>query len=520
MNKTAYDETPYESYPYPECHPDRFSVMARLFGMEPPAKRNFRYLEIGCAGGGNIIPLALQYPESEFLGIDYAQVQVDFGKRIIHDLELKNVTIQQSDIMELEDSLGRFDYIVAHGIYSWVPDPVRERLMKVFKQLLKPEGIAYVSYNVYPGWKLREIIRDMMRFQSRSVSDIEDKSNKALSFVQATHEALKNDNSTYATVLKNECSTAVKALSGLVIHDYLAAVNQPVYFHDFVGHIEKEGLSYFADTDFYTIPSINKKPEAIDALVKRVDGMLELEQHTDYVKNRYFRRSLLVHDGRELGYHVKNEAFKEMHFTLVGHPKFSGNVNLKNGAKVEFTIAGDKKTVCQDPISKCVLMMLGEAWPKTLSYKDLSKSLKKKLKNLTTETEIEQGLCLVLRSMYAQNFISIFNEKLNVVNKLSNKPEADPYIRYEATFKKWVTNGRNEVRVIDEFAQNLLQFVDGKRDRKQLQEKMVEVVKQGVLPLYDGRGQLVTDDAVINRSVKQAIETSLNSFVTHAFLIS
>ena len=57
-----YDRIPYRSLPYPLTRPAHIAAIAQTFGLAVPAVTTARVLEIGCAGGGNIIPLAAAFP--------------------------------------------------------------------------------------------------------------------------------------------------------------------------------------------------------------------------------------------------------------------------------------------------------------------------------------------------------------------------------------------------------------------------------------------------------------------------
>src|SRR4051794_543490 len=119
--RNSYHDIPYQSYPYVQSSPDRLATIALLRGLKPRPPERCRFLELGCAAGGNIIPLALTLPESTFLGIDLSAVQLAEGQEIINRLGLSNIELRRRHILDLEDSLGTFDFIVCHGVYSWVP---------------------------------------------------------------------------------------------------------------------------------------------------------------------------------------------------------------------------------------------------------------------------------------------------------------------------------------------------------------------------------------------------------------
>ena len=145
-----------------QTHPDRLATVARLFGLAAAAPGACRVLELGCGDGGNLIPMALQLPRSEFTGIDLAGDAIHEGHVVVSALGLQNITLRQLDLMEAGPDLGEFDYIIAHGLYSWVPSEVRERLLRICRVNLAPSGVAYVSYNTYPGFHRREMFREMM----------------------------------------------------------------------------------------------------------------------------------------------------------------------------------------------------------------------------------------------------------------------------------------------------------------------------------------------------------------------
>src|SRR5262249_13699905 len=150
-----------------QTHPDRLATVATLFGMRPAAVDCCRVLELGCAAGGNLIPMAQALPGSSFLGIDLSARQVAEGAKVVAALGLTNVALRRQRILDVDESWGTFDYILCHGVSSWVPAPVQDRILHICSANLAPAGVAYVSYNTYPGWHLSGMIRDMMCYHAR-----------------------------------------------------------------------------------------------------------------------------------------------------------------------------------------------------------------------------------------------------------------------------------------------------------------------------------------------------------------
>jgi len=152
--RAAYDLTPYCSNSFPQSAPGQLAAIAHLFGLEAAEVATSRVVEIGCAAGGNLIPFAAAHPQARVVGVDLSQVQIDHGRRRVQALNLDNLRLIAGDIARMNlAELGQFDFVIAHGVYSWVPTEVQEALLSAFRRLLVPEGITYISYNVYPGWK-------------------------------------------------------------------------------------------------------------------------------------------------------------------------------------------------------------------------------------------------------------------------------------------------------------------------------------------------------------------------------
>jgi len=169
--RTSYDDFPYQSVPLRQTHPDHLATVASLFGFDAPDASRARVLEIGCASGGNLIPLAASYPQASFVGIDLSAVQIAQGATEIGALGLTNIRLLSMDVMAFGGAEGAFDYIIAHGIYSWVPAAVQDKILAVCATQLADNGIALVSYNVLPGWRMLGIVREAMLYQTRGVAD-------------------------------------------------------------------------------------------------------------------------------------------------------------------------------------------------------------------------------------------------------------------------------------------------------------------------------------------------------------
>ncbi|HXV73592.1 MAG TPA: class I SAM-dependent methyltransferase, partial [Sphingomonadales bacterium] len=187
----SYDLVPYHSLPFAGTHPNHLAAIATIFGMKPPAIETCRILEMACASGGNIIPMAAYLPGCEAVGIDLSARQIEEGEKTIKALGLKNIELRCHGIQDISAKLGKFDYIIAHGVYSWVTDDVRKKIVAVCKENLTENGVAYVSYNTYPGWHMPQALREMMLYHTAAFKDHKARVGQARAFLRFLFEATK-----------------------------------------------------------------------------------------------------------------------------------------------------------------------------------------------------------------------------------------------------------------------------------------------------------------------------------------
>lgn len=145
-----YNDTPYTSFVFPACQPTRLHALAKIKGLNPPPIETAKILEIGCSFGGNVLPFAIRYPNSQIIGIDLSEHQINVGQQMFEEMGIKNVELVAADISQVSFNL-KFDYIICHGVFSWVPEFVQSAILSVIKNYLVENGIAYISYNTYPG---------------------------------------------------------------------------------------------------------------------------------------------------------------------------------------------------------------------------------------------------------------------------------------------------------------------------------------------------------------------------------
>src|SRR5439155_10600404 len=123
--------------------------------------------------------------------------------------------------------------LICHGVFSWVPTAVREKILDICAKNLAPHGVAYVSYNTYPGWHMRGMIRDMMRYHAMRFTTPQNRTQQARALLDFLAQSVRQD-SPYSALLKSELEAVRHQADHYLYHEHLEDVNDPVYFHQFV----------------------------------------------------------------------------------------------------------------------------------------------------------------------------------------------------------------------------------------------------------------------------------------------
>lgn len=298
VQQTIYSELGYKSMPFPYTTPATLEAYAALVGVSAPNPKTARVLELGATYGGNIISQALFNPDATFVGIELSQEQVEKGNEVIANAGLTNVSLIQSDIASIGSEIGTFDYIIAHGVYSWVDDGVKDALLRLIDEHLAEDGIAYISYNTYPGWHTMEEVRQLMMFSNRDKAQFNHKEKvlhgKTIGSIVGS-QILKYDN------LKERNSKFLGALRSVmqkdeyyVGHDHLEPNNDPVYFYQFNDHLEAHKLAYLCDADLTLSMVRSFDADIADTLDKlALNDHVAQEQYLDFMLDTTFRKSII-----------------------------------------------------------------------------------------------------------------------------------------------------------------------------------------------------------------------------------
>ncbi len=519
----AYDEISYPGQPYAQAHPDRLATMARLFGMTPATVERCRVLELGCGDGGNLIPMAYALPESNFVGVDLAARPIANGQSMIAELGLKNISLRQLDLGNVGKDFGEFDYIISHGVYSWIPAVARDKLLAISRAHLAPQGVAYVSYNTYPGGHIREMVREMMQFHVRELTDPQEQMNQARALVKFLSEAETETNS-YRQFLKDYLDKVLRRHESSLYHDDLAPINAPILFHKFIAHAAQHDLQYLSEADFFEMQHHTFAPDVSKALQALADEHpIVMEQYLDFLKCRTFRQTLLCRREVRLERKVRAERIKDFHISSPARP-VSDEPDVASSKIEEFR--GNKKAAAATdyPVAKAAILYLGQIWPRAIKFDELLAHSRARLNPDASETNESfaadsEVLSEILLQTFAVGLVELHTHMPHFVEKASEYPVASPLARMQIQKGDIVTTLRHAgLRVEDTLGQRLLVLLDGTRDRAALLKELMDLLEtEKAKRVREGKP---TDDIQqVVRNLPEQLEKNLAELARLALLV-
>jgi SAM-dependent methyltransferase len=434
-----YEDVPYTDHAYAESHPDRLAVVARMSGWEPPAIENARILELGCAVGGNLLSMAEQLPNATLVGVDRSRHQIDEARRIAAATHLSNVTFHDASFEAIDLPAASFDFVIAHGVYSWIPLDARRDLLRVIARSLAPGGVAYVSFNTLPGWYERLAARDWLRFTEATPS-IATPGKEALAWLK---ERASPELDSYRRNLDAVARRLDETERAYLVHEYLSPEHRPELVTTVLAEAEAAGLRYLGDA----IPTETALELVDDETQSRAIGLdvAATQQLVDFVKNTAFRRALFVRgdtsDERKWKWPARLDP------RALGGLRIASRLRIvpDPGGGVRAEGPGGSVHVF-DPDAQRALHELSRVAPRSLPFDALVDAAKTELFDL----------------FLAIGGIDFHAYEPRIATTISARPEASAVARYHAQRGGVITNmWHQEVRLVEDVVRDVLGRLDG-----------------------------------------------------------
>ncbi len=452
-----YDRLPYPSMPFPDTQPARLAAVAALFGIAAPAAERARVLELGCAAGGNIIPLAARFPGARFTGVDLSPRQVEDGRARIAALGLGNVELQQADLATYDLAGATFDYVICQGVFSWVPRTVQDAILRICRDALAPSGVATISYNVLPGWHLRMVVRDLCLHYAGADADEPPQRRVARARAALDQVAAAADPADpYGMLLRTEARRLRTVPAAYVMGEFLARDNAPCQVGEFIDRAAAHGLDYLAEVDLCAAVPTTLDTALHARLTTYGSGRPALEQQIDFLTGRLFRRSVLVRQGPSgaVPGAVQPEALEALHV--------SGALRREAGKEpAVFTDARQRPITVKEPSIARAFDRIAAAYPETVALPDLG--------DADTPPELRARIRQAVLALVLAGRVSIASAPLRLGRAAAERPRAWPVARVEAAAKQpWITGLHHAGLPLTPELAALLPLLDGSNDKPAL----------------------------------------------------
>lgn len=512
----SYDSVPYESFAVPESHPDHLACLARLLGVAAAAPEACRVLELGAAAGGNLVPMAWGLPGSELVGVELSAEQARRGQGMIAGLGLTNVRLLHQDILAVDDSQAPFDYILAHGVYSWVPEAVKERILALCGRLLAPRGVAYLSWNVLPGWRARAMVRDLLLDGCAGASDPQARLSRARAVLERLHRGLAGDPRPVAAVLRTEVEYLRSARASYLYHEYLEDTNTPETLAIFLARAARHGLRYLGEARLHTMFA-STLPAAAQGVLEDVAGQTEQEALMDALTLRPFRQTLLVRQEVEPELELDLDRLSDYGLFADLHPL--APPRLDRVEPQTYATGGGERFTLEQPLTKALVGLLTEEYPNALTLAAALPAARERVAAAGAAgpaADADADACqLELFNLYASQGLGLTLRTACWPNRPGERPQAHALARAQAAFGEGhAGTARHRSLDLDPLAARLLSLLDGSRDRAALVEALLPEARR--TPALAGMGE---GDG-LEATVAAAVERLLLVFARNGLLLA
>jgi 2-polyprenyl-3-methyl-5-hydroxy-6-metoxy-1,4-benzoquinol methylase len=450
-----YDTVAYAAQANQQTHPTHLATVATLLGLSPPDVTSARVLEVGCNDGANLLPMAATLPGARFTGCDISSRSIDAARRAAAELGLANVDLVQADLATLRDGAEPFDYIIAHGLYSWVPSQVRDALLDVARRRLHRNGILFVSFNVYPGCHVRQAAWEMLRYHVGAVDDPRARLEQARAFA-----ALLAEPSVAQTevdgLLRHELAKLATQSDSALFHDDLGVPNDPVYFHQFTEHLARHDLAYLGEAKLSMMTAAGLTPR-VTQFLSTMDRLTR-EQYLDFVRLRRFRQSLVCRADAAPSSVPAHERAAAMHA--------AASTSLVRAAVEGKAFAEPPAADASARAMRRLMQWLVEEAPRVVPVPEAARWL---AANAPEDAAAARPAPALLTEACYAGMVELYTQAPPLAASAGEHPVASAMARWQAVRQSNLTNLRHEpMRVDDPHALALLALMDGTRTRDDL----------------------------------------------------
>jgi methyltransferase-like protein len=352
------------------------------------------------------------------------------------------------------------EYIIAHGVYSWVPPDVQQALLRLCAQNLSETGLAMISFNVYPGWQNPSALREALKLHAGDATDAPSRIERARHLLDGLATVFAAPSTPYAAQMKEEIERARKAETSYFFHEYLEENNEPLYFHQFASRIATQGLQFLWEAQPHVASLEQFTPPVRQALVELSRDPVALEQNVDLLKGTRFRQPVLCKAGVAVDRSGRSGRFEGIYA--------AGPVRREAptaDGKAQFSIRGGRQITAADREVATMLDMFNAAWPSAVSFGELVARI-----GLVGRADGQTAFRVRnnLAALMLQNAIELMTYPPPIPAQVSNHPLASPLVRLQAARGPRVTTLCHKTLDLPDAHRKLLAHLDGSRTREDI----------------------------------------------------
>lgn len=468
--EASYDLVSYPAYSHFHTRLDRLHSIGILLGMTPPPVETCRVLELGCGPGMNLVSLAYRNPGAHFIGIDLSGDQIHQAKEVAAAIGIQNSEFRHQSITEIGPESGLFDYILVHGVFSWVPTEVQQKILQICRDNLSPTGIAFISYNTLPGWYQKLWVRDMMKFASEG----EDESRKipiAREFLNLITQSPVLDGHLKST-LQASLKGMEKHPESYLVHEFLEDTNRPLYFQEFMDLASAYKLQYLADAEINVLMQEEWQPAR--QFVAPEDSLIRQEQFSDFLRDRTFRKSLLCRSDISLDPASASSRAIDMNAVSFLRQDPTPGPSPVPGATRYSDIGGKGGLFIAPSALNAALLDLESSFPHAVPVRDLMERAR-----FAGFQEDDQRFVKQILDLWKKGYVDLLQSPTQLPKSRGDRPRSSPVARYQALHTTRLTNlDHAPLDVIDAF-RHLIPHMDGTRTEAELAQKALD---EGIIP--------------------------------------
>ena len=439
-----YATVTYPDYVHAATDPNRMGAIARCHGIQAPGPGTARVLEIGCGPGGNLLSLASIHPGATLVGIDLEPRHVAAAQRVATAAGLENISLISGDLNELQPPPASFDYIIAHGIYSWVSPKTRRSVLRLCRRCLSPDGVAFLSFNANPGWRQKSLLRDIARQVAQpscTPAELLDRTDAWLK--QLCHRVPQS--TAYGMALRESQDLIRKVRDPEhFFHEHLEATNDAFGFGDFCRQVAEQELRCFAEATLSDITAGDLQYEPDPGEWPAV------QERLDYLTARTFHRCLLSHENKA----IQRPWGLRTGLRLALTKPLILPTNLLELPTIYLADARNRRAAVSTAHVKELLLHLQKIYPGDYHVEATV------LGNSEAATEV--------RRLLEIGILEVVLETRPVASRATPRPKASSLTRYRAGLRRTVSNFRHEPVELDATAAALLTRCDGTREAESL----------------------------------------------------